>query len=71
MRKAVPAILAAAPLLAGSLAQPAHAQPQPAQTQPAQTQPAPTPAPSRAQQLMGDVDPKLADLTDGVLYGDV
>ena len=66
MRKAVPAILAAAPLLAGSLAQPAHAQPQPAQTQSA-----PTPAPSRAQQLMGDVDPKLADLTDGVLYGDV
>ena len=66
MRKAVPAILAAAPLLAGSLAQPAHAQPQPAQTQSA-----PTPVPSRAQQLMGDVDPKLADLTDAVLYGDV
>ncbi len=29
------------------------------------------PAPSRAQQLMGDVDPKLAELTDQVLYGDV
>lgn len=28
-------------------------------------------ASSRAQQLMGDVDPKLADLTDRVLYGDV
>lgn len=26
---------------------------------------------SRAQQLMGDVTPKLADLTDEVLYGDV
>tara|TARA_R110001583_G_scaffold178099_5_gene333837 strand:- start:80 stop:514 length:435 start_codon:yes stop_codon:yes gene_type:complete len=26
---------------------------------------------SRAQQLMGDVTPKLADLTDDVLYGDV
>lgn len=27
--------------------------------------------PSRAQQLMGDTAPKLADLTDKVLYGDV
>lgn len=27
--------------------------------------------PSRAQQLMGDVTPKLAELTDQVLYGDV
>ena len=27
--------------------------------------------PSRAQQLMGDVAPKLADLTDKVLYGDI
>lgn len=27
--------------------------------------------PSRAQQLMGDIDPKLAELTDKVLYGDV
>ena len=26
---------------------------------------------SRAQQLMGDVAPKLADLTDGVLFGDI
>jgi 4-carboxymuconolactone decarboxylase len=26
---------------------------------------------SRAQQLMGDIAPKLADLTDEVLYGDV
>lgn len=32
-----------------------------------------TPAqqPSRAQQLMGDIAPKLADLTDKVLFGDV
>jgi 4-carboxymuconolactone decarboxylase len=29
------------------------------------------PAPSRAQQLMGDIAPKLADLTDAVLFGDV
>lgn len=34
----------------------------------AQTQ---TPAPSRAQVLMGATNPKLADLTDKVLYGDV
>ena len=27
--------------------------------------------PSRAQQLMGDIAPKLAQLTDGVLFGDV
>jgi 4-carboxymuconolactone decarboxylase len=27
--------------------------------------------PTRAQQLMGDVAPKLADLTDNVLFGDV
>lgn len=27
--------------------------------------------PSRAQQLMGDTAPKLADLTDTVLYGDI
>ena len=34
---------------------------------------APTPAAtqSRAQQLMGDIAPKLADLTDSVLFGDV
>ena len=29
------------------------------------------PEPSRAQQLMGDVAPKLAELTDDVLFGDV
>ena len=38
-----------------------------AQTAPPQT----VPAPSRAQQLMGDVNPKLAELTDQVLFGDV
>ncbi len=30
-----------------------------------------TKAPSRAQQLMGDFAPKLAQLTDDVLFGDV
>lgn len=29
------------------------------------------PQPSRAQQLMGDVAPKLAELTDNVLFGDI
>ena len=32
---------------------------------------APSVQPSRAQQLMGDFAPKLADLTDKVLYGDI
>jgi 4-carboxymuconolactone decarboxylase len=40
----------------------------------AQGSPAPPAAgaqPSRAQQLMGDIAPKLAELTDNVLFGDV
>ena len=41
-------------------------------TPPAPASPAPANAqPSRAQQLMGDIAPKLADLTDTVLFGDV
>ena len=32
---------------------------------------APESGPTRAQQLMGDVTPKLAELTDNVLFGDV
>lgn len=31
----------------------------------------PEPQPARAQQLVGDVAPKLAALTDEVLFGDV
>jgi 4-carboxymuconolactone decarboxylase len=38
---------------------------------PAPSAPAPTAQPSRAQQLMGDIAPKLAELTDNVLFGDV
>lgn len=38
---------------------------------PAQAPPANSGQPSRAQQLMGDVAPKFADLTDKVLYGDI
>lgn len=55
-------LLATAWLLAGvsaAIAQPAPAQPQP------QSQP------TAAQRIMGDVAPKLAELTDRVLFGDV
>ena len=31
----------------------------------------PAPEPSTAQRLVGDIAPKLADLTDDVLFGDV
>jgi 4-carboxymuconolactone decarboxylase len=59
-------LLAATSLvIAGGVSTMAHAQSAP---------PATTPAPpqqSRAQQLMGDIAPKLAELTDGVLFGDV
>ena len=34
-------------------------------------QPAGNAPPSRAQQLMGDIAPKLAELTDNVLFGDI
>lgn len=43
-----------------------------AQTQaPAAAQPQADKRRSRAQQLMGDIAPKLADLTDNVLFGDI
>jgi len=45
----------------------AHAQTQP----PASSQAAGDKQPSRAQQLMGDIAPKLVALTDDVLFGDV
>ncbi len=43
-----------------------------AQSQPPAA-PGATPAkpPSRAQQLMGDIAPKMAELTDNVLFGDI
>ncbi|UZF94694.1 carboxymuconolactone decarboxylase family protein [Bosea sp. NBC_00550] len=34
-------------------------------------QPATAKPPSRAQQLMGDIAPKMAELTDNVLFGDI
>ncbi len=54
-------LTAAAVLLAGTLFPPLHAQ----EKGPAASQP------TRAQQLMGDIAPKLAELTDTVLFGDV
>lgn len=38
---------------------------------PAKAEAAPVPQQSRAQQLMGDIAPKLAELTDDVLFGDI
>ncbi|RYE88659.1 MAG: carboxymuconolactone decarboxylase family protein [Hyphomicrobiales bacterium] len=56
------AIIAATGLLAATLS-----------TASAQTPVPTTPAkpPSRAQQLMGDIAPKMAELTDNVLFGDI
>jgi 4-carboxymuconolactone decarboxylase len=61
------ALIAATCLLAAGLTVPALAQTQtPAPAQPASPKP-----PSRAQQLMGDIAPKMAELTDNVLFGDI
>lgn len=55
-------ILAIGVVVAGSISILASAEPDNSQGYKAQT---------RAQQLMGDVAPKLAELTDDVLFGDV
>jgi 4-carboxymuconolactone decarboxylase len=60
-------LAAAGLLLCGGLSTMAIAQSQP----PAAPGAAPAKPPSRAQQLMGDIAPKLAELTDEVLFGDV
>jgi 4-carboxymuconolactone decarboxylase len=66
MKKAVTSALAVAGLLmAAEAGEPALAQTAP--TQPNTT----TTNQTRAQQLMGDIAPKLADLTDNVLFGDI
>lgn len=49
----------------------ATAHSQTVQGAPATSAPVAAAQPSRAQQLMGDIAPKLADLTDNVLFGDV
>lgn len=50
-------------LLVGAMVAPAYAQQQAPPSKEAQQ--------SRAHQLMGDIAPKLAELTDNVLFGDV
>jgi 4-carboxymuconolactone decarboxylase len=65
-------------MLMGSMLTPVHAQGSPSGA-PAAAPAAPAAAPAalggvqptRAQQLMGGIAPKLADLTDSVLFGDV
>lgn len=58
--------VAAGLLMAGWLSAVAYAQTQPPAAPAAGAKP-----PSRAQQLMGSIAPKLAELTDEVLFGDV
>ena len=62
-------------LLAGCLATSAilaaSATPSRAQGATPNIPPVTAPALTRAQQLMGDIAPKLAELTDNVLFGDV
>ena len=72
MKKLVAGSLATGAIaLFGGMVMPVHAQGSSSRT------PSPAPAasgsvqPTRAQQLMGDIAPKLAELTDNVLFGDV
>jgi 4-carboxymuconolactone decarboxylase len=65
MNKLLARCLATSALLAAGTA------PTCAQGTPPNTPAVAAPAPTRAQQLMGDIAPKLADLTDTVLFGDV
>jgi 4-carboxymuconolactone decarboxylase len=59
--------VAASLLLSGEISTMANAQSQP----PAASDTAPAQQQSRAQQLYGDIAPKMAELTDNVLYGDI
>src|SRR6188474_639756 len=59
--------LATAVIITAGASAPALAQ----GTPPASPPPAASPQQTRAQQLMGDLAPKLAELTDNVLFGDV
>jgi 4-carboxymuconolactone decarboxylase len=60
----------AAMMLASGMSTPVLAQGSPSNT-PAASPPTSNPQPTPAQRLMGDIAPKLADLTDTVLFGDV
>ncbi len=66
MLKLIGAVIMAASTMALS----ANVNPACAQA-PTTTPATPAGAPTRAQQLMGDIAPKLAELTDKVLFGDV
>jgi 4-carboxymuconolactone decarboxylase len=59
--------VAASLLLSGGISTMANAQSQ----TPATSEMAPAQQQSRAQQLYGDIAPKMAELTDNVLYGDI
>jgi 4-carboxymuconolactone decarboxylase len=59
--------VAASLLLSGGISTMANAQSQ----TPATSDTAPAQQQSRAQQLYGDIAPKMAELTDEVLYGDI
>lgn len=59
--------LATALVLFGGVIAMSHAQDQ----KPAAAAAGEAPPQSRAQQLMGDIAPKMAELTDDVLYGDI
>jgi 4-carboxymuconolactone decarboxylase len=58
-------------MLAGALSTPVHAQGAPAAPPAPVTVAAPGAQPTRAQTLMGDFAPKLAELTDNILYNDI
>lgn len=60
-------LIAASLLLTAGVSTMANAQSQ----SPARSEVAPAQQQSRAQQLMGDIAPKLAELTDDVLFGDI
>jgi 4-carboxymuconolactone decarboxylase len=71
MKKLVAGFLALSTMTLVGGSAPADAQGSTASPPAASPAPAPNTQPSRAQQLMGDIAPKLADLTDTVLFGDV
>jgi len=67
---AASALTAGAMMLAGGMSTPVQAQ-SPAPIVAAPSVPGAAAQATRAQQLMGDFAPKLAELTDNVLFGDV
>ena len=68
---AADAFASAAILLAAGVSIPVHAQTSSPATSAAPAAPTSAAQQTRAQALMGDIAPKLADLTDNVLFGDV